>query len=262
METLENKNHQAIDRLLNIMSELRLKCPWDKKQTLESLRCNTIEEVYELADAVMDGNMDEIRKELGDILLHVVFYCKIGEEQNKFDFADVANGLCEKLIIRHPHVFGDAKADTDEAVKVNWEKIKLNSKEGRKSVLEGVPNSLPAMIKAYRIQDKVHGVNFDWQNPQDVLNKVKEEIAEFEHEQQEHDHEKMENELGDVLFSIINYARFMHINPENALEKTNRKFINRFQRMEQAIADDHKNITDMQLEEMDIYWNKIKEDEK
>ncbi|MBO4581271.1 MAG: nucleoside triphosphate pyrophosphohydrolase [Bacteroidales bacterium] len=262
MDTSENKNHQAIDRLLNIMSELRLKCPWDKKQTMESLRCNTIEEVYELADAVMDGNMDEIRKELGDILLHVVFYCKIGEEQGKFNFADVANGLCEKLIVRHPHVFGNVNAETDEDVKVNWEKIKLQSKEGRKSVLEGVPDSLPAMIKAYRIQDKVHGVNFDWQNPQDVLNKVKEEIAEFEHEQQEQNQEKMENELGDVLFSVINYARFMHINPENALEKTNRKFIRRFQRMEQAIAKDNKDITDMQLNEMDIYWNQIKEDEK
>lgn len=262
MDTQENENHVAIDRLLSIMNDLREKCPWDKKQTMESLRCNTIEEVYELADAVLDNDMDEIRKELGDILLHVVFYSKIGEEQGKFNFADVANSLCEKLIIRHPHVYGNVTAQTDEDVKVNWEKIKLTAKEGRKSVLEGVPRSLPAMIKAYRIQDKVHGVNFDWQNPQDVLNKVKEEIGEFEQEVYNNDHDKMESEMGDILFSIINYARFMHINPENALERTNRKFINRFTRMEQAIADDGKHITDMNLDEMDVYWNKVKQDEK
>lgn len=257
----ENENHKAIDRLLGIMEELRTKCPWDRKQTMETLRCLSIEEVYELSDAILKKNMQEIRKELGDILLHIVFYCKIASEENHFNFADVVNSLCEKLIIRHPHVFGSEKVNNEDDVKINWEKIKLQEK-GRKTVLEGVPSSLPAMIKAYRIQDKVHGVHFDWENSEDVLNKVKEEIAEFEEEKLKNNREKMESEFGDIFFSLINYARFMGINPEDALEKTNRKFINRFNKMEQKIFEDGKLLTNMNLEELDKYWNSAKQDEK
>jgi len=252
----ENKNHQAIDRLLHIMEELRDKCPWDKKQTIESLRYLTIEETYELSDAILDNDMDEIKKELGDIMLHIVFYSQIAKEKQAFDFADMVNGICEKLITRHPHVFGDVQVNDDEDVKVNWEKIKLA--EGRKSVLGGVPKSLPAMVKAFRIQEKVHGVNFDWENSSQVLEKVKEEIGEFEQEAKQNKPQQMEEEFGDMLFSMINYARFVNINPEDALEKTNRKFINRFRKMEELIAQDEKSLSEMNLSEMDIYWEKAK----
>ena len=251
-----NKNHQAIDRLLHIMEELRDKCPWDKKQTIESLRYLTIEETYELSDAILDNDMDEIKKELGDIMLHIVFYSQIAKEKQSFDFADMVNGICEKLITRHPHVFGDVHVNDDEDVKVNWEKIKLA--EGRKSVLGGVPKSLPAMVKAFRIQEKVHGVNFDWENSSQVLEKVKEEIGEFEQEAKQNKPQQMEEEFGDMLFSMINYARFVNINPEDALEKTNRKFINRFRKMEELIAQDEKSLSEMNLSEMDIYWEKAK----
>ena len=249
-------NSEAINRLLLIMNELREKCPWDKKQTMESLRYLTIEETYELSDAILERNVSEIKKELGDILLHIVFYSQIAKENGNFDFEDVVQGICEKLIVRHPHVFGEIKVKNEEDVKINWEKIKLS--EGRKSVLGGVPKSLLAMVKAFRIQEKVHGVNFDWENASQVLEKVKEEIHEFEEEFQQNNPAKMEEEFGDILFSLINYARFLNINPENALEKTNRKFITRFQNMETLILADKKSLTEMNLSEMDEYWEKSK----
>jgi len=252
----KNREHEAMDKLLNIMAELREKCPWDKKQTLESLRYLTIEETYELSDAILDNNLSEIKKELGDILLHIVFYAQIGKEQNAFDFTDVVENLCKKLIMRHPHVFGEVQVADAEEVKTNWEKIKLQ--EGRKSVLEGVPSSLPAMVKAYRIQEKVKGVNFDWDNSQQVLEKIKEEIEEFEQEAQAENAEKMEAEFGDILFSLINYARFHNINPEDALEKTNRKFIDRFKKMETLIEKNGKSLTQMTLAEMDLFWEEAK----
>ena len=254
--TNTKRNHDAMDNLLNIMKLLREKCPWDKKQTLESLRYLTIEETYELSDAILGNNLSEIKKELGDILLHIVFYAQIGKEQNAFDFTDVVEGICEKLILRHPHVFGETQVNDAEEVKSNWEKIKL--KEGRKSVLEGVPMSLPAMVKAYRIQEKVRGVNFDWENSKQVLEKIKEEITEFEQEVQSADADKMESEFGDILFSLINYARFHNINPEDALEKTNRKFIDRFKKMETLIENSGKPLTQMNLAEMDLYWEEAK----
>ena len=250
------ENNNSIERLLQIMTELREKCPWDKKQTLASLRYLTIEEMYELSDAILEHNMPEIKKELGDILLHIVFYSQIAMENGDFDFADVVQGICEKLILRHPHVFGDVRVNDAEDVKINWEKIKLS--EGRKSVLGGVPKSLPAMVKAFRIQEKVHGVNFDWENSSQVLEKIKEEIDEFEDEINQNNPAKMEEEFGDVLFSLINYARFLNINPEDALEKTNRKFIARFQKMEEFILSDKKSLTEMTLTEMDVYWEKAK----
>ncbi|ADY52661.1 MazG family protein [Pseudopedobacter saltans DSM 12145] len=249
---------EAFNRLLNIMDDLRLKCPWDKKQTLESLRHLTIEETYELSDAIIDNDMQEIKKELGDIMLHLVFYAKIGSETNDFNITDVLNSVCEKLINRHPHIYGDIQADTEEAVKQNWEKIKL--KEGNKSVLGGVPSSLPALIKASRIQEKARGVGFDWENKNQVWEKVQEELQEFrdECEQKDADPEKIESEFGDVLFSLINYARFININPENALEKTNKKFIKRFQYLEEKAKDNGKSLEDMTLAEMDIFWNEAK----
>jgi XTP/dITP diphosphohydrolase len=253
----QNKDCEAISRLLSIMDELRQKCPWDKKQTIESLRYLTIEETYELSDAILEQNPTEIKKELGDILLHIVFYSQIAKENGDFDFADVTNAICEKLILRHPHVFGEVKVNDAEDVKVNWEKIKLS--EGRKSVLGGVPKSLPAMVKAFRIQEKVHGVNFDWENSAQVLAKVKEEINEFEDEVKQNNHQKMESEFGDILFSLINYARFLDINPEDALEKTNRKFIERFQQMENIIDENKQSLSQMTLQEMDVYWEKAKE---
>jgi len=252
----KNKDCEAIERLLHIMSELRKKCPWDKKQTMDSLRYLTIEEMYELSDAILEHNLAEIKKELGDILLHIVFYSQIAKESGSFDFTDVVNVICEKLILRHPHVFGEVKVSDAEDVKINWEKIKLS--EGRKSVLGGVPKSLPAMVKAFRIQEKVHGVNFDWENSSQVLEKVKEEINELEDEIKQNNPEKMEEEFGDVLFSLINYARFLDINPEDALEKTNRKFILRFQKMEELILADGKSLTEMTLTEMDKYWEEAK----
>lgn len=246
---------KAFERLLTIMDELREKCPWDRKQTLESLRHLTIEEVYELSDAIVEKDLDEIRNELGDIILHIVFYSKIGSEKKAFDIADVINGVCEKLISRHPHIYGDVQADSEEEVKANWEKLKL--KEGKTSVLEGVPKSLPPLVKAGRIQDKARGVGFDWDNKEQVWEKVLEEIKEFKAEV-DRGSEKAQGEFGDVLFSLINYARFVNINPDDALEETNKKFIKRFQYLETESKKDGKELGEMSLEEMDVYWNRAK----
>lgn len=250
-----SKEADAFIRLLNIMNDLREKCPWDKKQTMQSLRHLTVEETYELTDAIFENNFDEVKKELGDILLHIVFYAKIGSETNAFDITDVINGICEKLIHRHPHIYGDVKVENEEEVKANWEKLKL--KEGKKSVLEGVPKSLPALIKAIRIQDKARGVGFDWDNTEQVWEKVNEELSELKTEVDAKS-AKIEDEFGDVLFSLINYARFLGINPEDALEKTNKKFIKRFQYLETESAKDGKIMGEMTLDEMDVYWNKAK----
>jgi XTP/dITP diphosphohydrolase len=246
----------AFDRLLTIMDELREQCPWDRKQTMESLRHLTIEEVYELGDAILEKDQQEIKKELGDILLHIVFYAKLGSETKDFDIADVTNSICEKLIERHPHIYGDVEVADEEEVKKNWENLKL--KAGNKSVLEGVPMSLPALVKASRIQDKVAGVGFDWEEPQQVIEKLKEELEELRVEVQAQDQEKMEAEFGDVLFSLINYARFLKINPENALERTNKKFIKRFQYLEEKAKEKNKPLTEMSLAEMDIFWEEAK----
>lgn len=247
---------KALDRLLTIMDELREQCPWDKKQTMQSLRHLTIEETYELGDAILDNNLDEVKKELGDVLLHIVFYSKIGSETKDFDIADVANSICDKLIDRHPHIYGDVKVENEEDVKRNWENLKL--KEGKTSVLEGVPKSLPALVKASRIQDKVSGVGFDWEEPQQVFEKLKEELEELQHEVTEDNQDLIEAEFGDVLFSMINYARFLKVNPENALERTNKKFIKRFQYLEQKAKQQGKVLADMTLTEMDVYWNEAK----
>ena len=247
----------AFERLLIIMDELREQCPWDKKQTIDSLRHLTIEETYELADAIIEKDMVNIKKELGDVLLHIVFYSRIASETNHFNIADVINALCDKLIFRHPHIYGDVKVENEHQVKENWEKLKL--KEGNKSVLGGVPISLPALVKASRIQEKARAVGFDWDNSEQVWDKVQEEIAEFKHEIDTNaTQEKKEDEFGDVLFSLINYARFMDINPEDALEKTNRKFIKRFQYLESEATKMGKSLSDMTLAEMDVYWNKAK----
>jgi len=251
-----DKRLEAFQRLLNIMDDLRAQCPWDKKQTMQSLRHLTIEETYELGDAILDNDLQEVKKELGDLLLHIVFYAKIGSETGDFDIADVANGVCEKLIIRHPHIYGDVKVDNEEDVKRNWEKIKL--KEGNKSVLGGVPKSLPALVKASRIQDKAAGVGFDWDNIDDVFAKVKEEIEELHAEVKAQKHTAIEAEFGDVLFSLINYARFLKVNPEDALEHTNKKFIARFQYLERKAAESGKSLRDMTLAEMETYWQEAK----
>ena len=248
---------EAFNRLLDIMDELREKCPWDQKQTLQSLRHLTIEETYELADAILDNDLDEIKKELGDVLLHIVFYAKIGSEKKAFDIADIAHTISDKLIDRHPHIYGDVKVENEEEVKQNWEKLKL--KEGKKSVLEGVPKSLPAMVKANRIQDKVAGVGFDWEEPHQVWEKVQEELTELNDEIKNSNQDKIEKEFGDVLFSMVNYARFIGVNPENALEKTNKKFINRFQYLEEAAKKEGKQLSEMTLAEMDIHWENSKE---
>ncbi|SFW30972.1 nucleoside triphosphate pyrophosphohydrolase [Cellulophaga fucicola] len=253
-----SKQLQAVDRLLTIMDELREQCPWDKKQTLQTLRHLTIEETYELGDAILDNDLPEVKKELGDLLLHIVFYAKIGSETNDFDIADVANEICDKLIHRHPHIYGDVEVKDEEEVKRNWEKLKL--KEGKKSVLEGVPKSLPALVKASRIQDKVAGVGFDWEEPQQVFEKVQEELAELQVEVNEANQDKMEAEFGDVLFSMINYARFLKINPEDALERTNKKFIKRFQYLESKAKGMGKSLEDMTLAEMDVFWNQAKKE--
>ncbi|GGX09536.1 nucleoside triphosphate pyrophosphohydrolase [Aquimarina muelleri] len=247
---------KAFDRLLTIMDELRQKCPWDKKQTLQSLRHLTIEETYELGDAILDNDLNEIKKELGDLLLHIVFYSKIGSETKDFDIADVANEICDKLIHRHPHIYGDVVVENEEDVKRNWENLKL--KEGKESVLEGVPKSLPAMVKASRIQDKVAGVGFDWEEPYQVFEKLKEELDELQHEINVQDQDKIESEFGDVLFSIINYARFLKVNPEDALERTNKKFIKRFQYLESKAKENNKDLVDMTLAEMDVFWEEAK----
>jgi len=248
---------KAFGRLLDIMDELRLKCPWDKKQTFQSLRHLTIEETYELGDAILNNDLQEIKKELGDVLLHIVFYAKIGSETDTFDIADVANSISEKLIYRHPHIYGDVTVKDEEEVKQNWEQLKL--KEGKKSVLEGVPKSLPAMVKANRIQDKVAGVGFDWEKPEQVWEKVQEELNELNAEIKKGNTANIEAEFGDVLFSMINYARFIKVNPENALERTNKKFINRFQYLETAAKKIDKSLHDMSLEEMDVFWNEAKQ---
>jgi XTP/dITP diphosphohydrolase len=251
----------AFERLLNIMDELRAKCPWDMKQDMESLRHLTIEEVYELSDAILDQDQQEVKKELGDLFLHLVFYSKIASETKAFDVADVLNGICEKLISRHPHIYGDVVVNNEEDVKRNWEQLKL--KEGNKSVLSGVPPSLPALIKASRIQEKARGVGFDWEKKEQVWQKVEEEMSEFKEVFNTEtgiaiDKDLAEKEFGDLLFSLINYARFIDINPENALEKTNKKFIKRFQYLEQKSKELGKELKDMSLAEMDVFWEEAK----
>ena len=264
MSNLSSRAEQlaAFDRLLTIMDELRAQCPWDKKQTTESLRHLTIEETFELSDAILEGNPEEIKKEVGDLLLHLVFYAKIGSEQGSYDIATVIDSLCEKLIRRHPHIYGDTVAQDEETVKQNWEKIKLTEK-GNVSVLGGVPKSLPALIKSMRIQEKARGVGFDWEEPEQVWEKVKEEMGEFEAEFRvgagsKIDQEKAAGEFGDLLFSLINYARFIDINPEEALERTNIKFISRFQYLERSAKAAGKNLSEMSLAEMDVYWEEAK----
>ena len=247
---------KAFDKLLNIMDEIREKCPWDQKQTIQSLRHLTIEETYELGDAILDNDLSEIKKELGDLLLHIVFYAKIASEKNAFDIADVLDNINEKLVFRHQHVFGDFSVKNVEDVEKNWEKLKL--KEGKNSVLEGVPKSLPAMIKASRIQDKASYAGFDWEEPNQVFDKVKEELIELSVEIEKGNTKNTESEFGDVLFSLINYARFINVDPESALEKTNKKFIQRFKFIEEAAKKEGKQLTDMTLAEMDIHWEKSK----
>ena len=259
MESTPSEQSAAFLRLLNIMNELREQCPWDKKQTLESLRHLSLEEVYELSDAILKNDLPEIEKELGDVLLHIVFYARIGSELNAFDITSVMNRLCDKLIRRHPHIYGDVKVENEQQVKENWEKIKLQ--EGNRSVLSGVPASLPAMIKSTRIQEKARGVGFDWEHESQVWEKVLEEMDEFKEEVQNGNPAKAEAEFGDLLFSLINYARFHNINPEDALEKTNLKFIKRFTYLEEKSKMDVKKIDEMSLEEMDVYWNASKNQE-
>jgi XTP/dITP diphosphohydrolase len=255
---MESRPNQlvAFDRLLTIMDELREKCPWDKKQTIQTLRHLTIEETYELGDAILDNNLEEVKKELGDLLLHIVFYAKIGSETQSFDIADVCNEICDKLVHRHPHIYSDVVVKDEEEVKQNWEKLKL--KEGKTSVLEGVPKSLPALVKASRIQDKVKGVGFDWEEPHQVWDKVQEELQELQDEVKAGNQKNIEAEFGDVLFSMINYARFLNVNPEDALERTNKKFIKRFQYLESKAIELGKPLMDMTLTEMDIFWNEAK----
>lgn len=247
---------KAFERLLNIMDDLREKCPWDKKQTLESLRHLTIEETYELADAILDNDMEELKGEIGDLMLHMVFYAKIADEKKAFDITDALNAICDKLVHRHPHIYGDVEVADENEVKENWEKLKL--KEGKKSVLEGVPKSLPAMVKAQRIQEKVKGVGFEWDNVDQVYAKVQEELKELDDEVKSGDQEKKEKEFGDVLFALINYGRWIGVNPENALAKTNIKFQNRFQWMEEKIKEDNEEISELGLEKLDEYWDKSK----
>ena len=252
MNTRKNQL-QAFERLLDIMDELREKCPWDRKQTMETLRTLSIEEIYELSDAIIEKDSDEIKKELGDVFLHLVFYSKIASEQNNFDVADVLNGICDKLIHRHPHIYGDVEANTEEQVLQNWEQIKL--KEGNKSVLSGVPTSLPAMVKAYRIQDKVKGVGFEFENSEQVFEKIQEEIIEFKEDQNPTDKEM---EFGDILFSLINYGRFVGINSEDALERSNKKFISRFQNLEEIVKENGQEMGDLTLSELEKLWNLAK----
>jgi XTP/dITP diphosphohydrolase len=255
---------EAFDRLLVIMDDLREKCPWDKKQTMDTLRHLTIEETYELSDAILEGDLNEIKKEIGDVFLHLVFYSKIGSEQSAFDVSDVLNGICEKLISRHPHIYGDVVAETEEQVKSNWEALKL--KEGNKSVLSGVPGSLPALVKSMRIQEKARGAGFDWEEKEQVWEKVEEELGEFKAEfvgkdLDEGQKSKAEGELGDLIFSLVNFARFIDINPETALERTNRKFIQRFQYLEKRANENGQALSDMTLAEMDVYWEEAKRED-
>jgi len=251
----------AFERLLEVLHTLRTECPWDKKQTMETLRHLSIEEMYELGDAILDNDLPEIKKELGDLMMHLVFYARIAEEQRAFNIVDVLNGVCEKLVARHPHIYGEVNVDDEEDVKRNWEQLKL--KEGNKSVLGGVPRSLPALVKAYRIQDKVRGVGFDWEDKNQVWEKVEEELAEFKAEfdvetATPFDTERAEAEFGDLLFSLVNYARFIGINPENALERTNKKFIQRFNYLEKQAKEVGKSLKEMTLAEMDVYWDEAK----
>jgi XTP/dITP diphosphohydrolase len=251
----------AFERLLNILNTLREHCPWDRKQTMQSLRHLTIEEMYELADAILEEDLPEIKKELGDLLMHLVFYAKIADEQGAFDIRDVLNGVCDKLIDRHPHIYADVQVNNEEDVKQNWESLKL--REGNRSVLSGVPSSLPSLVKAYRIQDKVRGVGFDWEDKSQVWQKVEEELQEFKSEFNiegniEIDPDKAEQEFGDLLFSLINYARHLNINPENALERTNKKFIRRFTHLEKRAKENERQLQDMSLTEMDVYWDEAK----
>ena len=256
-----NEKLAQFERLLNIMDDLREKCPWDKKQTIESLRHLTIEETYELCDAIINDDLQELKGEIGDLMLHMVFYSKIASERNAFDIEDVLRNVCDKLIHRHPHVYGDVKAETEEEVKANWEKLKLeegSQTSEKKSVLKGVPKSMPSLVKAVRIQDKVKGVGFDWDNKEQVWEKVQEEIDEFKSEVEAANHQNMEQEFGDLMFSLVNYARFIGINPEDALEKTNKKFVNRFKKMESAINKEGKELNAMNLNEMNQYWEAAK----
>jgi len=253
---------EAFGRLLDIMDDLREKCPWDRKQTFESLRHLTIEETYELADAILDADVEEIKKETGDLLLHMVFYAKLGselpKEQGGYDIADALHSICDKLVERHPHIYGDVEANDEETVKANWEKLKI--KEGKKSVLEGVPRSLPSLVKAYRVQDKVRGVGFDWDHVGQVWEKVQEELGELQDEvtAPKVNPDRVADEFGDVMFAMINYARFLDVNPDEALERTTRRFIARFQHLEQSVAQDGKDLADMDLGEMDAYWDRAK----
>ena len=250
------KKSKAFVRLLTIMDELREKCPWDKKQTMDSLRYLTIEELYELSDAILNKDTDEIKKELGDILLHIVFYARIASENNEFDISDVINSVCDKLIHRHPHIYGDVKVSNEKEVKKNWERLKL--KEGKKSVLEGVPRSLPSIVKSYRIQEKVRGIGFDWDDKTQVWNKVIEELEELKVEVKKGDADRIESEFGDLLFALTNYSRFINVNPEDALERTNKRFIKRFQIMEKLIEKENLKLDNMNLDEMDVYWEQAK----
>jgi MazG family protein len=247
---------ESFERLVGIMDELREKCPWDKKQTIQTLRSMTIEETYELADAITEENWQEIKEELGDILLHIIFYARIAKEQNQFTLNDVLETICNKLIVRHPHIYGEVKVNDDEDVKKNWEKIKLS--EGKSSVLSGVPISLPAIVKAARIQEKAKQVGFEWKQKEDVWMKVEEEMNELQQAIKNDNVKEVEGEFGDVLFSLVNYARFLNVDAENALEQTNKKFIHRFKRMEAIAKDENKNLYDMSLEEMDAIWNIVK----
>lgn len=255
------KELQAFERLLTIMDELRAGCPWDRKQTLESLRYLTIEETYELSDAILEKDERAICGELGDLMLHIVFYAVIGREHGTFDITDVLNGICDKLVQRHPHIYGDVKVADAEQVKNNWEKIKLRN--GSRGVLAGVPGSLPAMVKAFRIQEKVRGVGFDWEHTDQVKDKVLEEWTELQQEvQQEGNEQRREDEFGDLLFALVNYARFINVNPEDALERTNKRFIGRFNYMEQRAAQEGRRLQDMSLSEMDVWWNEAKQRER
>lgn len=253
---MQDERLVAFERLLNIMDDLRAKCPWDQKQTMESLRHLTIEETYELSDAILKGDKNEIKKEIGDILLHLVFYSKIGSETNDFNITDVINSLCEKMIFRHPHIYGDVQVKDAAEVTTNWEKLK--QKEGNKGALSGIPNSMPSLLKALRIQDKARAIGFDWEEPNQVWEKVQEELGELQEEVKANHHEKLEQEFGDVFFALINYARFLKVNPEDALEKTNKKFISRFNYMEQKILAQGKALADCSLAEMDVFWNEAK----
>ena len=252
-----NEKLEAFGRLLTIMDELRAGCPWDREQTLESLRHLTIEETYELSDAILNQDLDEVKKELGDLMLHLVFYAKIGDEQGAFNIKDVLDGISEKLIVRHPHIYGEVKVNNAEDVKENWERIKL--KEGKKSVLQGVPNSLPALLKSYRMQEKAGGVGLEWKRTEEVREKVQEELNELKHEVVSHaEADRLEDEFGDLMFALVNYARYLNINPEDALERTNRKFKRRFTYIEEMALETGKNLHEMSLEEMDALWNEAK----